>query len=251
MPWEPSVSASFSARDPAADAQAAKRVLSSLEHVRIQLEQIFPRLPTPVTVVLHSGMAALALSNPLIAASRMATEPAGRRYVTGWAGREEIHVLSPAALAERAAPVTGSREMLRLSAAALYARRVITESNPDLAGVMGMVRAQRELRWAWLIEGAGRWFAGQTAHARPAIARRLRDGARPAFPPGIRDAALLGGTVLDLLAGQHGERAVVRLATRLPSHGPRVAIERAFGTRLVSVEGEWRSHLSQLAFSDH
>ena len=24
------------------------------------------------------------------------------------------------------------------------------------------------MRWAWLLEGAARWFGGQTAHARPA-----------------------------------------------------------------------------------
>ena len=61
--------------------------------------------------------------------------------------------------------------MLALSAAALYARRVIVENNRDLHNVMGAIRWRRELRWAWLLEGAGRWFAGQTEHARPAIAR--------------------------------------------------------------------------------
>jgi hypothetical protein len=250
MPWEQSESASFRARHASADADDARRVLGSLEHVRVQLEQLFERVPPEITVVLHSRPAELVLSNPLIAARWLATEPAGRRYVAGWGGRRELHVLSPAALSARAAPVTGSPEMLRLTAAALYARRVIAESNPELAGAIGGVRTWRELRWAWLLEGCARWLAGQTAHARPAIARRLREGRRPSCPPGFRDAPLLGGTVIDLLAELHDERAVIALATRLPSQGPRFALERAFDARLGSVDAEWRLHLSRLATAD-
>ena len=42
------------------------------------------------------------------------------------------------------------------------------------------------------------------AHLRPAIARRLRERASPSFPPTARDAALLGGTVFDLLSRESG-----------------------------------------------
>ncbi|HEV2653594.1 MAG TPA: hypothetical protein VGT82_01490, partial [Ktedonobacteraceae bacterium] len=80
----------------------------------------------------------------------------------------------------------------------------------DLPRRMTPARLRAELRWAWLLDGGGRWLAGQTVHARPAIARRLREGRRPSFPPGLRDAALLGGTVIDLLAREEGERAVNR-----------------------------------------
>jgi hypothetical protein len=104
------------------------------------------------------------------------------------------------------------------------------------------------LRWAWLLEGSARWFGGQTQHARPAIARRLREGHRPSFPPGLRDAPLLGGTVIDLLAREAGERAAARFCCRLHPQGPRAALTRAFGGRaLVHTEGAWRSHLAQLA----
>jgi hypothetical protein len=103
------------------------------------------------------------------------------------------------------------------------------------------------LPWAWLALGSGQWLSGQTTHARPAISRRLREGRRPAFPPGLRDAWLLGGSVLSLLALEEGERAAVSFA--LEAEGdPRKALERAFGGRaLVHTEGAWRAHLARLA----
>jgi len=201
--------------------------------------------------VLHPGMVALALSNPLILARCAATAPSGRRYVTGWAGRREIHVLSPETLRRRGSEVSGSREMLRLSAAALYAGRTFAESawgaGQGPAIVRSLVESRRELRWAWHVEGAGRWFAGQTAHARPAIARRLREGRRPSFPPGLRDAPLLGGTVFDLLSEYEGEEAALELATAPDRRDPHAAIERAFRARLGSIDAEWRLHLARLA----
>ena len=207
----------------------------------------FPRTPEDLTVVLHRSAAGLSLTNPLLPAEWLLTAPSARRYVAGWAGRHELHVLAPASLRSRASNVPGSREMLALSAACLYARRVIADNNRDLAQVMPLVRVRRELRWAWLLEGSARWFGGQTEHARPAIARRLREG-RPSFPPGLRDAPLLGGTVIDLLAREQGEGAAARLCTRLDPQGAAAALSRAFGGRtLVESEEAWRSHLARLA----
>jgi hypothetical protein len=247
MPWDETSSASFRARHDTADGPDARRVLQSLEHVRVQLGEVFGRVPDETTVILHSHPLALAMSNPLFGVARAAVARSARPYVAGWVGREVLHVLSPAALKSRTPGIAGAAEMLRLAAAALYARRVIAENNPDLVRVASLIRARRELHWAWLLEGSPRWYAGQAAHARPAVARRLREGRRPAFPPSFRDAPLLGGTVLDQLADEHGERAVARLATRLPSGGPRAALEQAFGQRLVSIEGNWRARLSRLA----
>jgi len=251
MAWEQSRSPSFAARHGTGDTDDARRILRSLEHVRVQVEQLVDRLPEEITVVLHPGMAALALSNPLVAARWAVTAPSGRRYVTGWVGRREIHVLSPDGLQRRGREVTGSREMLRLSAAALYAGRAFAECAWNIgrgpAFVRSLAEGRRELHWAWHLEGAGRWFAGQTAHAQPAISRRLREGRRPAFPPTLRDAPLLGGTVFDLLCEYEGEEAAVRLATAPDGRGPSVAIERAFGARLESVDAEWRLHLGRRA----
>jgi hypothetical protein len=251
MAWVETVSASFRARHDSAEADDAHRVLLSLERARDQLSPLFPRAPQDITVVLHGGPAGLALTNPMLPIMWLSTAPATRRYVAGWAGANDLHILSPVALRARA--LTGpagsySREMLDRTAACLYARRVIVENNPDLAKVMGLIRYQRTVRWAWLLEGSARYFGGQTEHAGPAIARRLREGSRPSFPPGRRDAPLLGGTVMDLLAHEAGERAAARLCSRLHPDGPVAALTRAFGGRaLVHTEGAWRSHLARLA----
>ena len=76
-------------------------MLSSLEHVRVQLQLSFERVPDEMTVVLHSHPAQLVLSNPVIAGAWLLTEATSRRYVAGWAGRRELHVLSPRALIAR------------------------------------------------------------------------------------------------------------------------------------------------------
>jgi hypothetical protein len=176
------------------------------------------------------------------------TAPAARRYVAGWTSPQELHMLTPSVLEQRASNVPGSREMLALTPVALYARRLIGASNRDLGSRPAPLRVMAQLRWAWLLEGAARWFSGQTEHARPAIARRLREGGPPRFPPSLQDAILLGGTVIDLLVSEEGERAAAALACRLDPGGPSTALRKAFGGRsLGHSEGAWRAHLSRIA----
>jgi hypothetical protein len=251
MTWVESVSASFTARHEEAATDDARHLLQSLERTREYLEGYFPRTPAELTLVLHGGPTGLIASNPLMPLVWLATAPAARRYVVGWAGRSVMHMLEPEILRGRASKWGGGdglSEMLQYGAACLYAHRVVIASNKDLARVMPALRISREVRWAWLLEGAARWFGGQTAHARPAIARRLREGGPPSFPPGPRDAALLGGTVIDLLAREQGAQAAARFACRLHPQGARAALSEAFGGRsLAHTEGAWRSHLARLA----
>ncbi len=226
-------------------------MLLSLERTRERLRPTFPRAPGDVTVVLHGGALGLSLSHPLVPVMWLCTAPSARRYVAGWAGRDELHMLAPPSLRERASSVPGSREMLALTGPCLYARLTISEANPDLQRVAAPVRQRRQLRWAWLVEGSARWYAGQTAHARPAIARRLREGAQIRFPPSLRDAPLLGGTVIDLLAAEAGEPAVAQLCARLPRTDGRAALTRAFGSGTTkALEQRWREHLRELAAAD-
>jgi hypothetical protein len=223
-------------------------VLHSLELTRDRLEEHFPRALDDITVVFHASALSLAMARPLFPLARLATAPAARRYVAGWAGPEELHVLTPAALRERASGVSGSLEMLELTAAALYARGVIVDNNPDVPGRPAIRRTLAELRWAWLIEGVARWFAGQIDYARAAIARRLREGRAPSFPPTVRDAPLLGATVIDLLVLEEGEEAAAELARRPHPQGARAALRAAFPRRaLAETEQAWRAHLTDLA----
>jgi hypothetical protein len=223
-------------------------VLDSLEHTRASLAQLFPRTVAEVTVVMHDAAASLMASNPLLGLAWATSAPASRRYLVGWVSRDEIHMLAPSVLAKRASGLPGSAQMLALAPASLYTRRVIVECNHDLHAAHPPARLALALRWAWLLEGGARFFSGETAHARGAIARRLHEGGHPAFPPGLRDATLLGGTVIDLLARETGELAAAQFTCRLHPDGPRAGLTKAFGGRsTVHTEGAWRSHLARLA----
>jgi hypothetical protein len=247
MPWVETASRSFRARHDSASIADAERLLASLELTREQLREVFPATPGELTLVLHESTKSLWLARPVLPVAWLVTSPAARRYLGGWSSGQEIHMLTPTCLRRRASSVSGSLEMLSLTAEALYTRQVVAESNRDLSRRRGPGRARALLHWSWLLEGAARWFSGQTDHARPAIARRLHEGSRPAFPPRPADALLLGGTVIDLLVQERGEDAAVELACRLDPRGPQAALERAFGgTRLLHIEGAWRSHLARM-----
>lgn len=248
MAWVESSSPTFAARHEQADTEEAARVLDLLERTRERLDEVFPRSPEEVTVILHRSAGALYMAQPFLPAARALTAPAGRRYQVGWFGSREIHVLSPSALEQRASGAEGSREALMLAPAALYASVVVGTNNPELPPPFTLPSFMRLMRWAWLAQGAAQFFSGQVPHLRAAIGRRLREGGKPDFPPSRRDAALLGGTVYDLLAREEGVDACVRLASRLHPGGHGAAIEKAFHQRsLKHTEGTWRAHLARLA----
>lgn len=223
-------------------------MLASLERTRERMDELLGSSVPDVTVVLHRSEPFLGLAHPLYLLARASTAPAGRRYVAGWAGARELHVLSPAALARRASRAPGSRAMLALAPDALYARLVVARAGGALPPPHTPARAMRALRWPWLAEGCGRFLSGQTGHARPAIARRLREGGRPRFPPGARDSPLLGDTVLDLLAREQGMAAVVDLLLSPLPGSPEAALRSAFAGRSpVHTEGAWRALLARQA----
>lgn len=248
MAWVESTSASFACRHSSERSADAARVLRLLEQTREQLAEHFPPIDDEITIVLHDSPQALVLSNPLMPLVWGFTSRRARRYVTGWAGRQELHVLSPRALRERASSSTsGSFEMLALAPASLYARRVIVGTNRELRSARLPARSWAELRWAWLVEGASRWLSGESGHARSVVGQYMRSGRRPHFPPGPRDAPLLAPPLIELLAEQDGPAAVARLAGRLHAGGSEAALLHAFpGQGLSSVESEWRSRLRRL-----
>jgi hypothetical protein len=243
MPWEETGSDHFVARHGTADRRGAVEVLELLEDTRARLGERVRALPAgPIAIVLHDSTAQLHAAQPLLPVLIRSTAPAARRYLVGRAGRDTIHVLAPRELRSRASNVEGSAELLRLAPAALYARLVVGEANPRLRGL-------RAVRWAWLGEGAAEWLSGRVRFARPAIARRLREGPPPAFPPAARDALLLGGTLVDLLAREEGPDAAMTLIHDAGGRGgARDALRQAFhGRALHHTEGTWRAHLGRLA----
>lgn len=249
MAWVETESESFVARHADGDADDAVQVLNALEDQRSRLLARFPEAPAaPLTIVLHDSQPQLLLARPVLPVVRRLTSPAGRRYLVGWFGRDELHVLAPRRLAQRASNVPGSVETLMLAPAALYAQLVVSENNPAFPPPYRLALVPQALRWAWLIAGSGQHLSGQAVHARPIVTRRLHEGRRPSFPPGVRDAVLLGGTVLDLLGRDRGDGAVAELLLRPPTRDVRGALRRAFGgMSWTDIEAAWREHLGRLA----
>jgi hypothetical protein len=244
VPWTETASDTFVARHDERDAGDAERVLAQLEYGRERLERQLEIELGELAVVLHGSPAQLDAAQPWIALQRRLTAPAARRYVVGWAGERELHVLSPRLLAQRASNVEGSLEMLMLAPSALLARHALARRHPGFPPPLGPLRLRRWMRAAWFVEGGAQWLSGQTRHVRPAVARRLHEGGQPAFPPKPADALLLGGTVFDLLAREEGERAAVAAAR---AGADSLLADGFHGRGVRRTEDAWRSHLARLA----
>ena len=245
MGWTETQSRSFAARHEEEETEDVEALLETLEDFRSELAERFERLPDDVSVIVHREPYQLTFAQPWLPLARAFAAPAARRYYAGWFSSHEIHVLSAATLEERASKVEGSREALRLTPLREYAHLVIGANNPGLPPPFTPRSFARYVKWAWRCEGAAAFFSWQVDHLRPAIARRLREGPKPSFPPSARDAPLLGGTVFSLLDETAGEPACVQLASSLHPGGARPAIEKAFGRPFVEVEHAWRDHLAR------
>ena len=244
VPWVETPSLSFTARHEASQSDDALAVLEDLEQHRAGLERLLPRVPGSVTVILHDSPVQLYFASPLLALTRRLASRAARRYLVGWYRKGEVHTLSGPALRALAAGPDSERALL-LSPRRVYTALAIGVNNPLLPPPARPGPVLRLVRYPWLVEGAAQHFSGQVQFMRAAIATRLREG-QPRFPPGPRDAALLGGTVFDLLRRERDERACVRLATH-PAASPRAALEEAFGRPAAEAATAWRDHLEQLA----
>ena len=247
MAWVETESLSFTARHDDADTACAQRILDSLEELRLRLEERFDETPGDVTVVIHDNPAWLSAAHPLLPPVRWSQAPAGRRYLAGWPMVGEIHVLSDEWM-ERRAGGEDSARALRGTAERDYALLVLAANNERLPPPWTPRRFWTYLRWAWLIEGAAQYFAGQVSLFRPAVITRLREGDRPRFPPSRRDAVILGGTIFDLLDRHAGPRACSLLASRLHREGARGNLELAFDAPMREIERAWRHHLDEILY---
>lgn len=245
MAWVETESLSFTARHEEADAAFAKRTLDQLEDLRLRLEERFDEVPGEITVVIHDNPAWLAAAHPLLPAVRLAAAPAGRRYLAGWPMATELHCLNEPWMEQRSGGEDSERA-LRGTAERLYVQVVLAANNPLLPPLWTPRRFLRYLRWAWMIEGAAQYFAGQVPLFKPAVLNQLRAGAKPRFPPARRDAVILGGTVFDMLERERGAAACELLVGRLRRAGPRGNLELAFEAPLREVEEAWRIYLDEL-----
>ncbi len=222
-------------------------MLDALEDLRLRLEDRFDAVPGDVTVILHDNPVWLSFAHPLLPAVRWSAAPAARRYLAGWPMDGEIHTLNDSWMERRSAGEDSLRA-LRGTAERMYCQIVLAANNTALPPMWTPRHFITYLRWAWLIEGAAQYFAGQTSYYRAAVITRLREGDRPAFPPSRRDALILGGTIFDLLDRHAGPDACVRMASRLHRLGARGNLELAFEARMRDIERAWRMHLDEILY---
>jgi hypothetical protein len=245
--WVETESLSFVARHESTQARQAELVLDDLERFRTALERRFEPVPGELTVVIHPRPLMLSLAHPWLPLLRLTSAPAGRRYFAGFFGRREIHVLAPDALEQRASGVPGSREALALSPRHELTHLVVGAANPSLPPPFTPGTFRAYVRMAWVSEGSATHLSGQARHMRGAVARRLREGGRPSFPPGARDALVLGGTVFAMLEEEAGGQPCVELALcRSPTAATRV-LEEAFDRPLGSIGRTWTDYLAALS----
>lgn len=250
MSWVETESLSFVARHDDADTACAQRTLDQLETLRLSLEERFEQAPAEVAVIIHTSSAWLSVAHPYLPLTRAVATPAARRYLAGWTAKGELHLLNDRRLEKRAAG-DDSRQALRRTAERLYAQMVVAENNAALPPPWYPPRFSRYVRWAWLVEGAGQYFAGQVPLFRAAVISRLREGRAASFPPGARDAAILGGTIFDLLEQRAGGRACELLVSRLRKAGAEANLEFAFDEPFADIERAWRAYLNEHAAGRH
>ena len=244
MSWVETTSPSFTARHESAHADDAEAVLDALESHRARLGQLYSRLPADVTVVLHDSYLQLALARPYLPVARRLASPAARRYIAGWFGPGEVHVLAPECL-RAVAGGPDSLEALMLTPQRVYTMLVAGHDNPLLPPPVRPRTLRRILRAPWLLEGIAQYLSGQVPLLRPAISIRLRAGP-VRFPPSRRDSPLVAGVLFDLLARERGEAECLRLA-RQPAKDPLHALHSAFGATTSELVSMWRAHLERIA----
>ena len=247
MPWVETESLSFAARHESGQTGSVERLLDDLERFRTELEPRFEVVPGEVAVIVHPRPLMLSLAHPWLPAARMISAPAGRRYSAGFTTAREIHVLSRSALEARASGVPGSQEALALTPRNQYAHLVVAANNPSLPPPFTPSTFRRYVRMAWVSEGSAGYLAGQVPHMRAAVARRMREGGRPSFPPPARDALVLGGTVFDFLAREAGADAADQLALSTSPESALAALESAFDRPAVSIGRSWEDYLAGFA----
>ena len=202
MTWIETDSLSFTARHDDADLACAHRVLDALEDLRLRLEDRFDAVPGNVTVILHDNPVWLSFAHPLLPAVRWSAAPAARRYLAGWPMEGEIHTLNDSWMERRSAGEDSLRA-LRGTAERMYCQIVLAANNTALPPMWTPRRFITYLRWAWLIEGAAQYFAGQTssvpgrgdhAAARGRASRVPAESARRADPRRARSSTCSTGT---------------------------------------------------------
>jgi hypothetical protein len=241
--WTESTSNLFRVRFDDDSRTEVEELVHVLETVATRLEAHGLVLPPHPTVVVHPTAFSLALAQPAYVAALALTETHGRKYLASWAAGSTLHLVAPHRLARGTeGHITLSDAMERAPACGL-AHLAIGHANPALS----LQRALRGRQWFWLAWGAGQTLVGQVPMLASVIALRRKERRHLQITPPMRDAVVLGGSLVELALRERGLTALVHLLRDPLPPSPDGWIGRALpGLGSTERDVRWRMLLDEL-----
>lgn len=214
-----------------------------LETFAARLEAHGLLLPPHPTIVVHPTAMSLALAQPAYVAALGLTETHGRKYLASWASGSTLHLIAPGRLARGAESHISLRDAMERQPACGLAHLALGYANPGLS----LQRALRRRAWFWLAWGAGQTLVGQVPMLASVIAVRRRERRGLSLTPPMRDAVILGGSIVELVLRERGLTALTHLLREPLPPSPEGWIGRALpGLGPTEREVRWRMLLDDL-----
>ncbi|MBO9531940.1 MAG: hypothetical protein J7513_03085 [Solirubrobacteraceae bacterium] len=205
--WTESTSNLFRVRFDDDSRTEVEELVHVLETVAARLEAHGLVLPPHPTVVVHPTAFSLALAQPAYVAALALTETHGRKYMASWASGSTLHLIAPDRLARGTEGHISLRDAMDRAPAAGLAHLAIGHANPALS----LQKALRRRDWFWLAWGAGQTLVGQVPMLASVIALRRKERRAIHLPPPMRDAVVMGGSLVELVLRDRGLTALVHL----------------------------------------
>ncbi len=214
-----------------------------LETVAARLDAHGLRLPPHPTIVVHPTGLSLGLAQPGYFAAQSLTEAVGRRYLASWSVGSTLHLVVPHRLLRNGRGQVTMREALERAPSCGLAHLALGHTNPALS----LQRTLRNRSWFWLAWGAGQTLVGQVPLLATSIAIRRRERRAMTIPPPMRDAVVLGGSLVELVLRERGLTALVQLLREPLPPTPQAWIGQALpGLGPTERDVRWRMLLDEL-----
>lgn len=241
--WTESTSNLFRVRFDDDSRLEVEELVHVLETYAARLEAHGLLLPPHPTVVVHPTALSLSLAQPAYVAALALTETHGRKYLASWASGSTLHLIAPSRLARGTESHISLRDALERAPACGLAHLALGHANPGL----DLQRTLRRRAWFWLAWGAGQTLVGQVPMLASVIALRRKERRALQVPPPMRDAVVLGGSIVELVLRQRGLTGLVHLLKDPLPPAPEGWIGRALpGLGPTEREVRWRMLLDDL-----
>jgi hypothetical protein len=240
--WTESTSNLFRVRFDDDSRTEVEELVHVLETYAARLEAHGLVLPPHPTVVVHPTAMSLALAQPAYLAAIAMTETHGRKYLASWASGHTLHLVAPHRLMRGTESHITLRDAMERAPACGLAHLALGHANPGLT----LQRALRRRAWFWLAWGAGQTLVGQVPMLASVIALRRKERRALSLTPPMRDAVVLGGSIVELVLRQRGLTGLVHLLREPLPPSP----EGWIGHALPGIGGTERDVLWRMVLDD-